>query len=90
VSCLDTLSSIIVANNLKSDALILINFRKALPSSIQSFGSKLGPARFLSKVFIHHFCLRFFLHTSLLITTNAALQAIKSPSELDILVKNYS
>jgi hypothetical protein len=39
---------------------------------------------FLSKVFIHHLCLRFFLLASLLITINAAPQIIKYSSELDI------
>jgi hypothetical protein len=42
------------------------------------------------QVLYPHLRLRFFLLASLLITINAALQIIKSTSELDIVVKNYS
>jgi hypothetical protein len=49
----------------------------------------LDPARFLSKVFIHHLCLYFFILAPLLITIKAVLQIIK-PSELSIVAKHYS
>jgi hypothetical protein len=43
----------------------------------------------LSKVFIVHLCLDFFLLAWLLITINAALQIIKFSPELNIMARNY-
>jgi hypothetical protein len=62
-----------VISNSKFDAVILVKFRNPLPSSMLRFASKLSTPRFLSKVFIHHLRLRFFLLASLFITVNAAL-----------------
>jgi hypothetical protein len=90
VSCLDSLNPVIIANNSKYDALIFVKFRNPLPSSMLRFPSKVGTVSFLSKVFIHHLRLRFYLLASVLITINAALQIIRFSSELDIVAKNYS
>jgi hypothetical protein len=80
-------SPLIVASNSKSDAIIRVKFRNPLPSSMLRFASR-GGTFFKPVLYPPSSCA--FLLASLLITTDAALQIIKSSPELDIVDQHYS